>query len=127
MTRKLFLILSLFCTSVFAQAFLTLEYLSYEDAVILSKEQDKKLFLIFSSDDCVWCEKQKQTLMEQKVLYELQNYIICFVDKNQRLDLSEKYKIKSIPAYFVIKDDKTLKKAIGYKNQDDFLVWLGKK
>jgi thioredoxin-related protein len=124
--RRIFLagVLSLLCAYSFGQVFWTLEILSYEDAVILSKEQDKKLFLLFGADYCGWCHKQKQVLMDQEVLGELQNYIVCFVDKTQREDLSKKYEVKSIPAYFVIKNDKVLKKSIGYKDKEGFLNWL---
>jgi thioredoxin-related protein len=114
-----------FCVPVEAQVFLTLEVLSYEDAILLSKEQNKKLFLFFTADYCGWCHKQKQIIMEQEVLDVLQNYIVCFVDTTKREDLSKKYKVKTIPAYFVIdKDGQVLRKNVGYKEKQDFLVWL---
>jgi thioredoxin-related protein len=114
-----------FCVPVEAQVFLTLEVLSYEDAIILSKEQNKKLFLFFTADYCGWCHKQKQVIMEQEVLDVLQNYIVCFVDTTKREDLSKKYKVKTIPAYFVIDTDgQVLRKNVGYKEKQDFLVWL---
>ena len=129
MIRRTFLgllsALGAFCVSAEAQVFLTLEVLSYEDAIILSKEQNKKLFLFFTADYCGWCHKQKQVIMEQEVLYVLQNYIVCFVDTTKREDLSKKYKVKTIPAYFVVDTDgQILRKNIGYKEKQDFLVWL---
>ena len=124
---KLLLGLALFfvCSTVAANEVLLLEYVSYEDSLKLAKEQNKKVFVLFTADYCSWCEKQKEVLQEGKVLIKLKSYVICFVDTQKRKDLAEKFKVKTIPNYFILdQKGEVLKKHVGYKNAKDFSDWL---
>lgn len=106
---------------------LNLEYVSYEDSLILAKKENKNIFIFFTGDYCGWCYKQKEVLMDQEVIKSLKDHIICFVDLSERKDLAAKYKVKSIPTYFIIdKDENVIKKHTGYKSSGDFMSWLGK-
>lgn len=134
MIRILILFLLIGCCSSFAPAqeeikqVLKLEYLSYEDSLILAKEKDKKVFVFFTGEFCSWCQKQKDVLMEQKVLDSLKNHVICFVDLLERKDLAKKYNVKSVPSYFIIDaDEKMIKKHTGYKSADDLVSWIQSK
>jgi thioredoxin-related protein len=124
---KLLLGLALFfvCSTVVANEVLLLEYVSYEDSLKLAKEQNKKVFVLFTADYCSWCEKQKEVLQEGEVLIKLKSYVICFVDTQKRKDLAEKFNVKTIPNYFILdQNGEVLKKHVGYKNAKDFSDWL---
>lgn len=128
----LFLAIGFGCSSLLAEEgikqVLKLEYLSYEDSLVLAKEQNKKVFVFFTGEFCSWCQKQKDVLMEQKVLDSLKDHVVCFVDLLERKDLAKKYNVKSVPAYFVIdSNEKLIKKHVGYKTADDLVSWTTSK
>jgi thioredoxin-related protein len=123
-----------FCFSSFSYAkdeikqVLNLEYVSYEDSLVLAKEQNKKVFVFFTGEYCSWCQKQKDVLMEQDVLNTLKDHVICFVDLLERKDLAKKYNVKMVPAYFIIdSDEKLIKKHTGFKSSKDLISWIESK
>lgn len=123
----LFLAIGLCCSSLFAQE-RVLEHVSYEDSLVLAKDQNKKVFVFFTGEFCSWCQKQKDVLMEPKVLDSLKDHVICFVDLLERKDLAKKYSVKTVPSYFIIDSDENLiKKHTGYKSSEDLISWIGRK
>lgn len=124
---KLLLGLALFfvCLSAMGNEVLLLEYVSYEDSLKLAKDQNKKVFVLFSADYCSWCDKQKEVLQNGEVLVNLKSYVVCFVDTQERKDLAEKFKVKTIPHYIILdQKGEVLKKHVGHKNATDFSDWL---
>jgi thioredoxin-related protein len=123
----LFLAIGLCCSSVFAQE-RVLEHVSYEDSLVLAKEQNKKVFVFFTGEFCSWCQKQKDVLLDQTVLNSLKDHVICFVDLLERKDLAKKYNVKLVPSYFIIdSSEKLIKKHTGYKSVDDLISWIENK
>lgn len=99
--------------------------LSYEESLNLAKKTDKKVFVFFTGDHCSWCKKQKLVLSNKDVSKKLEDYIVCYVDVSKNRELSRKYKVSSVPNYFLIdKDENVLKEANGYKKDKEFLSWL---
>jgi len=100
---------------------------SYSDALILSKEQDKKIFLLFKSEKCHWCDKQKQILMLPELSGNLNNYVICYIDILKEKDIAKKYSVKAVPAFFVIDGgEKIYKNNVGYLDNNEFKNWIKK-
>lgn len=133
MIQKLILILSLFCVAVCltnthaqdAHNVLLLEFVTYQDALVLAKDHDRDIVLLFTSDNCPWCDKQKDVLTDPEVVAKLKNYVVCFVDLRKEKDIAKNYRVRSVPSYFLIdKEEKIIKKNVGYKNKSEFLNWL---
>lgn len=131
MFRIFILFLAFGLVPIFAEArdeikqVLKLEYLSYEDSLVLAKDQNKKVFVFFTGEYCGWCLKQKEVLMDQEVLSNLKDHVVCFVDLLERKDLAKKYNVKVVPSYFVIDtDEKVLQKHTGFKDAKDFINWI---
>lgn len=125
------IILGLFSSTCFSQEVVsTVSYLevnSYEDSLILAKNQNKKVLVLFTADYCGWCGKQKEVFLDPSVTSSLANYIVCYVDSTSRKDLVAKYKVRPIPAYFVIDhDENIIKKHVGYKGTNEFIRWIKK-
>jgi thioredoxin-related protein len=124
------LCLGLFSANSFAQERIiktaTLDVASYDDSLILAKNQNKKLIVFFTADYCGWCKKQKEVAFDPDVVNELnKDYIVCYVDTVENKDISGKYKVRTIPAYFIVDEkENVIKKNVGYKNKADFLRWL---
>ena len=99
---------------------------SYEEALKMAEENDKKIFLFFTGDYCVWCKKMKsETLSDKEIQNLLSKYIVYHVDVMKEKDVRNKYNIKGIPNYFIIdKDEKVLKSGKGYKGKSSFANWI---
>jgi thiol:disulfide interchange protein len=103
----------------------TRKAISYKDALDLSKQTGKPVFLYFSADWCSACKKMKQTLSNEKVQKALEGFVSWHVDTKAERDLVRQYNITGIPAYFIVDgSEKVLKDAKGYRSVDSFLNWL---
>lgn len=95
---------------------------SLEDALLLSKETQQPILVVFSAE---WCKNCK--IMEQDIINnisDLDSYIICIINMDDREDLKKMYKVKNIPDYILIKNNIEIKRHIGYKNYFEFYKWL---
>lgn len=100
---------------------------TYQDSVILAIDQNKKILMIFTSDTCSWCEKLKMNLSDPDVIEALNNYIIYYVDIQDKNNdfLVKKYNVKTIPNCIILdKKENILKNSIGYKNKNQLVNWL---
>lgn len=91
----------------------------YEDAINVSK--NKPLLIIFGADWCGACKRLKKEINQ----FDLTNYVICFVNVDERKDLKNKYNINSYPTSIIIKEEKIIDKTIGY-SRSNYENWLGK-
>lgn len=85
----------------------------------------EETFLMFGSKSCPWCEKQKQVLLDKDIEFQLKNYKVLYVDMQKEKELSKIYNVKSVPALFILDEDKEIiKKNSGYLDKNKFLEWL---
>lgn len=116
------LLLSLFSFPVSAAQ---LSFYSYEDGLELAREQDKMVYVLFGSDHCPWCHKQKDVLLGDEVLDSLSNHVMVYVDTYEEQDLAAKHRVKSIPVSMILDSEgRTVKKNVGYMDSSKFLKWM---
>ena len=99
---------------------------SYQEAVQLSKQTNKKIVLMFSADWCMWCKKFKaETLPNSSVQNALKNYIFFIVDADQDKSTLSKFGVRGLP-FFVITDgnENNLKSKAGMMSPEDFISFL---
>lgn len=100
-------------------------FYSYSDAVEMAGSSGKMVYVLFGSDYCPWCERQKEVLVDPKVASELDSYVICYVDVSAEESLAKKYRVKTIPVNMVIRsDERVVKKDVGYMEVKKFLDWI---
>jgi thiol-disulfide isomerase/thioredoxin len=100
---------------------------TYDEAIELAKESNKKIFLLFYGEFCGPCNSIKEELMKPEVLKVLDSYVVCYVDLVKEKELRQTYKVKSVPTFFIIDKDQTIiKKESGYKSSDYLINWLTK-
>lgn len=90
---------------------------NYEEAIEISK--NKPLLVIFSADWCGPCKKLKQEINQ----FDLTNYVVCFVNGDERTDLTNKYNVDSYPTSIILKKEKIIDKKIGYSTSS-FSNWI---
>ena len=98
---------------------------SYQQNVNLAKKEKKHLFVFFTEDWCVWCQKMKSEVLDEKEVSDFmkKNYIIYYTkDKTlkQKLQMQD-----SIPSYAIVDpmNEEVLNRGQGYKNKNSFFKW----
>jgi thioredoxin-related protein len=104
-----------FCDSVYIEN-------SFEDAVLLSQDTGQPVLVVFSADWCKYCKIMKKDIEQN--LSDFDSYIICYIDNEKREDLVKKYRVKTIPDYFILKKNIEIKRKVGYSNYPTLTRWL---
>ncbi|TDL99391.1 MAG: hypothetical protein C4K58_05635 [Flavobacteriaceae bacterium] len=102
--------------------------LTLEKALVLSKKENKPLFVYVHASWCAPCVRLKSTTFaDEKVIeYFNQNFInVSFdVDKPISKTMVQKYKVRSVPSLYVFSPAaKTLANSEGYLNATQILQW----
>lgn len=98
---------------------------TYEETLLMAEQENKKIFLLFTSESCHWCDSQKRVLLENEVLNALEDHLIYYIDITENKELAKKYKVRTIPVSFIIDHkEKVYKKNIGYLSKEKFINWI---
>lgn len=78
----------------------TINWRSYEEGLVVSKAEKKKVFLHFYADWCVFCGKMaKETFQNPTVVsYLNNNFISVRVDTDKEPDKAMKYSVTGLPS-----------------------------
>jgi thiol:disulfide interchange protein len=98
----------------------------FEQALARANAEGKQVFVEFSAVWCGPCQQMKRsTFADARVHGRLAGYVMLFVDSDRDPALSQQFNVRGIPAYFVLRPDRTMLKAgAGYRGPDEFLRWL---
>jgi len=115
----LFLSLFLIQGASFSQDMIT-------ETVKLAKSEDKKTIILFSGKYCSWCKKLENLINnDDDVKNILSSYIILHADIEKDLDMVKKYKVKTVPAVFILDENGEItKNIVGYKGKEQFINFL---
>lgn len=100
---------------------------TYEEALILAKEENKPIFIYFEADWCGYCKQMKKNILSNKEVKNTisQNYIELFIDIDSDQATKSLFKVKSVPAYLICSPDgDVIQKHSGYQDVRNFLKWL---
>jgi thioredoxin 1 len=101
------------------------EVSSYEEALKVSKEKDKEIFLYFGAKWCGYCTKMDKVLKDKEVVRRMEDLVILKLDLDENKDLAKKHGVKTIPDYMIMnKNEEIVKRHTGYKNKEEFMDWL---
>ena len=120
--KKIFLLLAILFTSVFAQTQFTDLFDAYDDA----KNQNKTVIIMLSMKGCPGCEYMKSVVFENSdVAKRLKNdFIVVELDVHED-SVPEKLEYFATPTfYFLDANEKILKRLNGGENAKDFLATL---
>jgi thioredoxin-related protein len=125
MTRKIINALAVFVLLTATLSANAQEYTSgvsyvndYEQAVEI---EGKKILVVFGAEWCRYC----QVLKNEIDMLQVDEYIVCLVDVDQRPDLKKKYLFKTLPTSVVLFNRKEIARKSGYTRQD-YGGWLEK-
>jgi thioredoxin 1 len=97
---------------------------SLEDAVLIAQDTQQPILVVFTADWCKFCNIMKKDIDQN--IKDFDTYIICYVNTEKRSDLTKEYQVKTIPDYFVLKNNIESKRKVGYSNYHNFTDWLNR-
>ena len=99
--------------------------LSLDDAVSIAKQADKNILIIFSIDNCIFCEMLKNEV----VMFNIDNYVLCIVDVTNNAEIAKSFKLRIFPTSMILsvknKEEKIIDTYIGY-NKEKYPLWIEK-
>jgi thioredoxin-related protein len=102
-------------------------YTNYQEAFSVAKEEDKPVFILFTTKYCRWCTKLKETTLKNPQLKSRleKEFIVLFLNRDSDT-YPNKYKIKGVPAvYMTDKNETIFTSIVGYhKNPKDYIKWF---
>lgn len=97
---------------------------SLSEALQKAKTSDKKVFAVFESDTCVYCQQLRQnTLNDNQVMEKLnESYVVTIVNINDNPEIANKYNVYSTPTMLILDSNGSELKSIeGYYGPDELL------
>ena len=92
-----------------------LEVSNHEEALILAREENRRVYLIFKSESCYWCERQLVEMKKPKYARAMDGIVVCFIDTVDRRDLADRYRVSLVPSHrFLDSKGKVLKSSTGF-------------
>lgn len=120
--KKIFLILAILVTSLFAQTQWSDIFDAYDDA----KSQNKTVMVMLTMEGCPGCEYMKSVVFENSDVAKILKKDFIAVEIDVRADfVPEELEYFATPTfYFLDADEKILKRLDGGENAKDFLATL---
>ncbi len=105
----------------------SINWVPYEKGMELLKDGNKKGFIHFYTDWCIYCKMMaKSTFKDRKVInYANRRFIAIRVNADQQKEVAKRYNVVSFPrTYFIDEDQKILGMVPGLIQPDYFLAYL---
>lgn len=98
---------------------------SYQEALQLSKEKNKRILIFFHATWCSPCKQMEKVFVESDVKNAMLPFIFLQIDVDQEKELCGKYNINSVPSLVIINGENNVKMS-GYKDVKTLVRWLEK-
>lgn len=97
------------------------------EAMEIAEEQDKDVFLVFTSDTCQWCDKlDKDTLSDERVMSRLdKEYVTTIVDIDEQPEIARSFNAVATPVMLFLDNNGTEKQRLnGFYGPDELLEYM---
>jgi len=118
--KKLFFILSLFASLLFADEVNWQE--DYATALESAKKQHKPVYVFISAGECPWCAKFENEVLTKSDIVSILNKNFINVHLVRGFDtIASQFKVRPVPRhYFLDKNGKIVFQDLGYKDKNEF-------
>ncbi|WP_178649033.1 thioredoxin family protein [uncultured Methanobrevibacter sp.] len=97
------------------------------EAMEIASEQDKDVFLVFTSDTCQWCNKlNKETLSDEKVMSRLdKEYVTAIVNIDEQPEIARSFNAVATPVMIFLDNNGTEKERLnGFYGPNELLEYM---
>ena len=94
----------------------------YDESIEKAQEDNKKIYVLITSDSCGWCRKfEKTTARDKNILKKLnKDYILVHLSR-ERHDIPVSLETSPVPRhYFLANDEEVLFATLGYRDIETF-------
>lgn len=98
----------------------------YAQALEQAKKENKKVYMLITSENCRWCRKfENTTLSEPETIAKLkQKYVLVHVDRDKDV-FPTKLLRKNVPRHYVLSaNGNVIYTFLGYWNSEDFFSFM---
>jgi len=102
-------------------------YNNYQEAFEVAKEENKSVFILFTTEYCRWCIKLKETTLQDiNILKHLNDEFVVLLLNKRHSQYPSKYQVKAVPAVYITdKNEEIFTSIVGYhKNPIDYIKWF---
>lgn len=114
------IILIIFAVYAYSQDFIVN---SLPEAQQIATQTKQPILLILGSPNCTFCEQLKNDLSNKQLQQHTDRYIVCYIDISDQPEYNDSYKVTIIPDSRILKNNKQISRAQGYKKAD-YINWL---
>lgn len=97
------------------------------EAMEIASEQNKDVFLVFTSDTCQWCNKlNKETLSDEKVMSRLdKEYVTAIVNIDEQPEIARSFNAVATPVMIFLDNNGTEKERLnGFYGPNELLEYM---
>ena len=101
----------------------SIQWYTYDQGMILAKEQNKPAMIDFTAEWCGWCEKLDLETYSDEKLVNLADKLICIkVDADEEKAIARKFRIDGLPTVvFTDPEGNEVHRVVGYLDSNDFM------
>ena len=92
-------------------------WMDYEQGLALAKKQEKPLFLYFSSEDCPWCLKMQDEILQDPAFIKKISPLVVFAsvsDDKENDAILQKYQVQRFPQVVLVDPKMGVISSLGY-------------
>jgi len=104
-----------------------INWYSYQKGIAAGKTEDKKIFLHFYADWCVYCKiMNNKTFKDASVVdYLNKNFISIRVDSDREREIARQYQVRGLPTnWFLSETNKKIAGRPGYIPPSEMILYL---
>jgi thioredoxin-related protein len=104
-----------------------INWYSYQKGIAAAKTEDKKIFLHFYADWCVYCKiMNNKTFKDTSVVeYLNKNFISIRVNSDKERELAQQYKVRGLPTnWFLMETNEKIASRPGYIPPSEMILYL---
>jgi thioredoxin-related protein len=104
-----------------------LEVAAYEDALEIAASQNRRIYLVFRSEGCVWCRRQEEEMTKPQSIEAMDGLIVCAVDLEERRDLADRFGVRLFPSHRLLNSEgKAIRSFSGYMDSKGMAKFLAR-
>jgi thioredoxin-related protein len=100
-------------------------YIDLDTAVVQAKENNQHLLVVFSIEDCIYCDKLKEALPS---INSLDNYTVCILNSKEYKNIIKQKNIRIYPTSLILDISSNnlteISRLVGFRSSAVYSEWI---